>query len=442
MTASPLPRATEPERFIARLQDCLLDDSFVSLVLSRPQDSEPGLDKLLVRPLVLRGEEHLSLLWRYRTRDITKNLPIAVALQSIRDLLGAPFLHAHLLTRSHDIQLALSRKGRWGLRIGKLSAPVGAPVLPVQQASHDRTRHRALSLDTPFLAELGVTDSQHRLVPAMARKWRQINKFVEILEHAIAQSRLALRDPKLPVTVLDFGAGKGYLTFAVHHVLQSADRVPAVTGVELRAELSALCNAAVARLGLQGLGFAAGDIGQFALEGSVDIMIALHACDIATDIAMHHGIRAGAEIILCSPCCHKQLRPQMNAPAVLAPMLRHGIHMTEQAEMLTDSLRALLLQAQGYDTQVFEFISPEHTGKNKMVLAVRRAAPLTQAQRAAVLAQVAELKALYGVREQHLETLIQAEEAGQRTADAQPVSMSDQGASASKAMSIRASSPT
>ena len=140
---------------------------------------------------------------------------------------------------------------------------------------------------------------------------------------------------------------------------------------------------------------------------TVDIMIALHACDIATDIAMHHGILAQAEIILCSPCCHKQLRPQMRAPDVLAPMLRHGIHMTEQAEMLTDSLRALLLQAQGYDTQVFEFISPEHTGKNKMVLAVRRATPLPTAQRDALMARVAELKAFYGVTRQHLETLLQ-----------------------------------
>ena len=135
-------------------------------------------------------------------------------------------------------------------------------------------------------------------------------------------------------------------------------------------------------------------------------MIALHACDTATDLAMHHGIRSGAAIILCSPCCHKQLRPQMTAPPALAPMLRHGIHMTEQAEMLTDALRALLLQAEGYDAQVFEFISPEHTGKNKMVLAVRRATPLAAAQRSALLAQVAALKALYGVSTQALETLL------------------------------------
>ena len=139
-------------------------------------------------------------------------------------------------------------------------------------------------------------------------------------------------------------------------------------------------------------------------------MIALHACDIATDVAMHRGVASGAAVILCSPCCHKQLRPQMRSPPLLQPMLRHGIHMTEQAEMLTDTLRAMLLQSRGYDTQVFEFISPEHTGKNKMVLAVRRAQPLPAEQQAALRAQVADLKAFYGVREQYLESLFDADD--------------------------------
>ncbi|MEN9316433.1 MAG: hypothetical protein RIS35_2826 [Pseudomonadota bacterium] len=458
MTAPTPSPPTEIERFTDRLRDCLRDGSFVSLTLGRPHGAEgsrkeagdgpaqpgPGgpLKKLLARRVLLRGEDHLSLVWRHATRDITRNLPVAEAAEQLRPLIATQFHHAHLVTRSHDIQLAMNRKGRWGLRIGKLApAPEAQPGMEpdakadaqasaARQAGHDRPRQHALSLDTPFLAELGVTDRQHRLVPAMARKWRQINKFSEILGHAIAQSRLAGRDPAVPVRVLDFGAGKGYLTFAVHHLLEATGRRPEVVGVELREELAALCNDAVSRLGLLGLRFAAGDIAEFVFDGgdsfvrgrppapgavadgrsatgsAVDIMIALHACDIATDIAMYQGVRAQAEIILCSPCCHKQLRPQMRAPAMLAPMLRHGIHMTEQAEMLTDSLRALLLQAQGYDTQVFEFISPEHTGKNRMVLAVRRASPLPAAQRDALLAQVAELKSLFGVSRQHLETLL------------------------------------
>lgn len=401
--------AAEPQQFIARLQRSLVDGSFVQLSLGRPHATDPTLQKLLARRLVLRGEDHLSLVWRHQTRDITKNLPLADAVALLATLVTAQFHHAHLVTRQHDIQLACGKRGRWSLRVGKLAA---AAAPPAAAAAHDQARQHALTLDLPFLAELGVTDTPGRLVPAMARKWRQINKFVEVLGHAVGQSTLATRDPALPVRVLDFGAGKGYLTFAVHHHLRSIGRVPDVTGVELRDDLTGLCNAAVARLGLDGLRFATGDVRGFAdaTGAGLDVMIALHACDIATDVAMHRGVASGAAIILCSPCCHKQLRPQMHSPALLQPMLRHGIHMTEQAEMLTDTLRALLLQSRGYDAQVFEFISPEHTGKNKMVMAVRRVRPLPAAQQAALRAQVTALKAFYGVREQYLESLFDADD--------------------------------
>ena len=422
----------EVQKFMQRLAHSLADASFVNLTLGRPHGAEPSLDKLLARRLVLRGVGHLSLVWRHRTKDITKNLPLAAAVEEIGRLVQQQFGHAHLVTRGHDIQLALGKKGQWGLRIGKLAARAGAdrsdrsdrtdsidsphhaaaqPADVTPPDAHDRAKQHALALHTPFLAELGITDAQHRLVPAMARKWRQINKFVEVLAHAIGQSPLADRDPAVPVRVLDFGAGKGYLTFAVQHQLQAAGRVPEITGIELRDDLTTLCNGVVARLGLAGLRFETGDLGHApgAVRPATDILIALHACDTATDVAMHCGVRAGAAIILCSPCCHKELRPQITAPPLLQPMLRHGIHMTEQAEMLTDALRALLLQAEGYDAQVFEFISPEHTGKNKMVLAVRRAALPTAAQRAALWAKVADLKAFYGVTAQTLDRLLAAD---------------------------------
>ena len=204
----------------------------------------------------------------------------------------------------------------------------------------------------------------------------------------------------------DFGSGKGYLTFAVHHHLTHAlGREADVTGVELRPDLVALCNKATARLGLAGLHFEHGDVREREPQ-ALDIMIALHACDTATDHAIHLGIRSGAALIVCSPCCHKQLRPQLKSPAVMAPMLQHGIHLGQQAEMLTDSLRALLLQAHGYDTQVFEFVSLEHTSKNKMILAVKRAEALPAEP---VLAQIRAIKDFYAVREHCLETLLAAD---------------------------------
>jgi len=414
--AATEPRTDELQRFVQRLQASLADGSFSKLLLGRPLGADdPTLDKLLVRRVALRGQDQLQLVWRHQTKDITKNLPQDAALALLTTLLGAPFRHAHLLTRQHDVQLAMDKKGRWGLRVGKLAAAApavdtGGSAAPA--AAHNRSKPRALALDTPFLAALGVTDAQHTLVPAMARKWRQINKFVEVLGHALDSAGLtAQQRAGQPLRVLDFGAGKGYLTFAVHHHVLQRGLTPEVSGVELRDDLTALCNSVVATLGLRGLQFVTGDVRSHAAQ-PIDLMIALHACDTATDVALHRGIRGGAAVILCSPCCHKELRPQISSPAVLQPMLRHGIHMTEQAEMLTDALRALRLQAAGYDTQVFEFISPEHTGKAKMVMAVRRAQPLPAGQAAALRAQADALMAFYGVRSQYLAALLDADAAG------------------------------
>ncbi|MBP6903081.1 MAG: SAM-dependent methyltransferase [Burkholderiaceae bacterium] len=408
MSSAPAPPDAERLKFIERLRASLADGSFVKLALGRPHDAEPTLDKLLARRVLLRGQPQLSLVWRHRSKDITKNLGLDAAVEQIGQLLASQFHHGHLVTQGHDIQLAWGKRGGWGLRIGKLpQAP--APDATNPQA-HDRLRQRPLTLAEPFLAELGITDGQQRLVPAMARKWRQINKFVEVFAHAFEQSPLAMRDAARPVRVLDFGAGRGYLTFALHHHLRQLGRATEVLGVELRQELVDQCNGIAQRLGLQGLAFAAGDVREHAAQ-PFDVMIALHACDTATDVAMHRGVVGGAAIIVCSPCCHKEIRPQLVAPPVLQPMLRHGIHQSEQAEMLTDALRALLLQGAGYDTQVFEFVSPEHTAKNKMVLAVRRAQPLSAAQQQALREQTAALKAFYGIRTQTLERLLAGEAA-------------------------------
>jgi hypothetical protein len=400
MAATLLPAETTAlPRFLEHLQRSLAQGSFVKLTLGRHRGSDTSLQRLLVRRVVLRGVDHLSFVYRHTTRDVTKNLPLGEGLGAIAQAVETDFEHAHLLTTSHDVQLSVTKKGARSLRVGKL-APAAAPVV-APPATHDRPKHRQLDIATPFLVELGVADAQHRLIPAMARKWKQINKFVEVLAHALDDAGLAAAKA---LRVLDFGSGKGYLTFAVHDHLQRRGIAPDVVGVELRDDLVGLCNDAVQRLGLHGLRFEHGDVRSHA-GGGVDIMIALHACDTATDHAIHRGIASGAAIILCSPCCHKQLRPQMRSPALLEPMLQHGIHLGQQAEMVTDGLRALLLQAEGYDAQVFEFVALEHTSKNKMILAVRRG-ERPAAERASLQAQIADIKAFYGIREHCLETLL------------------------------------
>jgi hypothetical protein len=428
-----LASLAQRERFLEALRAALADGSATRVLLSKPVAKGDDLERVTARPLALRGEPHLSFTWKHRTRDMTRNEPVAAGVGTLAGLLGERFAHAHLFTRDAELQLMMSRKGRWTLHRTRVGQPARAdatgPAVEAARAdvahdepAHDRRKHRWLDLDTPFLAALGVTDARGALVPAMARKWKQINKFVEVMSHALESAGL---DARAPLNVVDFGAGKGYLTFALHDWLRRQDgRVPGsldVVGVELRAELVRLCNDAVARCGLQGLRFEAGDVSSF-VPARLDVMIALHACDTATDHAIHTGIRAGAAIVMCSPCCHKQLRPQMHLPPLLKPMLQHGIHLGQQAEMVTDALRALLLEAHGYDAQVFEFVALEHTSKNKMILAVKRRgradAPQARRRREQALAQVAELKRFYGIEEQCLERLLAADDVAAAAASA------------------------
>jgi hypothetical protein len=409
---SPTEPVTQPDpalsRFMGLLSRALTEGRCEKLMLASYHGEAPQLERVLARPIELRGQPHLSLVWRYKTRDITKNLPLDEALVTVTGLLGPEgFRNAHLHTPGEEVQLAFSKKGKGSVRVGKVAGAVGAQAqgdeAKALPGGHNREKHRLLELSRPFLRELGVTDAQGRLVPAMSRKWKQINKFVEVLAGALAASPLA--DAR-EVNVVDFGSGKGYLTFAVHDWLRHTRGIDArVTGVELRQDLVALCGGVIERLGLEGMAYEQGDVRDYH-PAALNVMIALHACDIATDHAIHLGIRAGAEIILCSPCCHKQVRPQLLSPHPLRPILQHGIHLGQEAEMLTDGLRALLLEAAGYDTQVFEFISLEHTNKNKMILAVKRARPRDNAE---VLAQIREIKAFYGIREQALESLLIAD---------------------------------
>ena len=387
-------RAPEPlDAFAALLQSALTQSSRARVVLAKPRAAGSDLRRVTVRPVMLKGELRLCFVHTHATRDITENLPPADGVLRVRALIDTTFDHAHLLTDTEEIQLLVSKKGKRTL----LRRPANHTAAP---AGHDREKHRLLALDRAFLTALGVTDEAHRLVPSMARKWKQINKFIEVLDHALAAT--PLKDAAR-LDVVDFGSGKGYLTFAMHDYLRNTLGLPAqVVGVELRPDMVALCNAAVQRLGLDGLHFDEGDV-RSVVPSSIDIMIALHACDTATDFAIHAGVRADAQIIMCSPCCHKELRPQLLSPHPLRPILKHGVHLGQQAEMLTDGLRAMLLEACGYDTQVFEFVALEHTNKNKMILAMKRsnAKPADEIWR-----QIDDIKSFYGIRDQCLETLL------------------------------------
>ncbi|WP_415907377.1 class I SAM-dependent methyltransferase [Oleiharenicola sp. Vm1] len=198
------------------------------------------------------------------------------------------------------------------------------------------------------------------------------------------------------------GCGKGYLTFATHDYFDRvAQRSVRVCGVELRPELVEHCNRLAQETGREKLSFVRGTIQEATLPAP-DVLIALHACDTATDDAIARGLAAGSALIVTAPCCQKELRPQLRPAPVLAPALRHGIFQERHAEFATDALRALLLEWAGYDTKVFEFISTEHTAKNLMIAATRRAQPDAADQRAERARAVRSLAEFYGIRSQAL----------------------------------------
>jgi SAM-dependent methyltransferase len=203
--------------------------------------------------------------------------------------------------------------------------------------------------------------------------------------------------------VLDMGAGKGYLTFAAHAFLRSRGIAAEVTGVEVRDDLAAFTECTARELGCEGLRFVRGAIGEYQPPGPIDVLIALHACDTATDDALFQGLRAGAALLVAAPCCHKEIRAQLQPPPVLRDVLRHGILAEREAELATDGLRALLLEIHGFKASVFEFISPEHTSKNLMLAAHRRAQPLDAEP---LRERLRALLDFYGIREQRLARLL------------------------------------
>ena len=394
--ASPESQPDYRKQFLSVLKTSLEQDTFVKLVLGKYRGPEAALKRIQIRRLTVKGQPCLSLNSVYKTQEMTKNVGLAEGVQTICDLVGRPFMSANLFLLTEDVQIEFSRKGKcfWHRGASSVSTP--------PSEGHNREKARCIDQAAPFLAALGVTDGAHQVIPSMARKWKQINKFLEIFRHAFNSSQIA---EARAVQVLDFGAGKGYLTFAIHNLLRGSLGVDAqVVGVEVREDLVRFCNEEARRLTLDGLSFVQGDVSSY-VPDSLQVMIALHACDTATDQALFIGIRAGAEIIMCAPCCHKQIRPQMRRPEVLEPILKFGVHLGQEAEMLTDSLRALLLEAHGYKTQLLEFVSLEHTSKNKMLLAIKHTRDV---DREDIMGRFETLKAFYGIQEHCLETLLNA----------------------------------
>jgi hypothetical protein len=387
------------EKLIDAFRASLERETFVKLTLGHYRGTDEHLQKLQIRRIDTRKGKRLLFLYRSDFRDIAKNFEFDEAIANVKGGLGRDFFSAHLFTIENDFQLDIGKGGRSRLNRAKPT------FRSLPSPAHDREKKRYIDSSAYYLKALGITNDEGRVRDRAQDKWRQINKFVEILDGLFEHSSLA--DSK-KLRVVDMGSGKGYLTFAAYdHFKNSRDLEVEMTGVDLRPELVELCNE-IARTGeLLGLRFVRGSIQDHEV-GDADILIALHACNTATDEAIFKGIQARASIIVAAPCCHQELRPQIRPPEMFRDVLKHGIMMERTSEFVTDSLRSLLLERSGYATKIFEFVSIEHTPKNLMLVGTR----IGRSEKAADIdRQIVEIKQFYGLSGQRLETLLHQQNA-------------------------------
>lgn len=387
------------DRFLVELNASLGDGTFVRLVVSAPTDEENQPAKILGRLVELKAGPHLSLTRRYASRDVVENVPVSEVADRIHPLVAVQFRNALLETTRKDWQLTRTKSGKERL----VAHPPSSSETPSRL--HDRSKQSILDVSAnDWLHGLGVMDGDGKVRASMADKHAQINRYLEIITHLARECGWTdkERQPACP-TLADMGSGKGYLTFGLWHLFRRVWKRPVrVIGVEAREDLVKATNDLARKIGGEGLEFVAGTIGSVRLPG-VDGLIALHACNTATDDAIRRGIQVGAMLIVVAPCCHKELRPQLGKPAPLAPVLAHGIMAGRMAEWATDGLRALFLEWAGYRTKMIEFVSSEHTPKNLMIAAIRQGKPFTDSR---ARERIEEFKAFFGVRTHALDPLL------------------------------------
>ncbi len=389
-----LMSVNKKEIFFEKLRLSVVNSEFTKLIISKKRDKVSDLFKTDIVPVIIKKVYKLSFIYHYKTKDITKNFEPDEAEIQIMELLTEDFLNAELFTTNEIIRLYLSEQNS-SAKIS-ISEPVFKPVVSL---NHDRKKQKRVILkNNIWLRELDVTTSEDVLKKDMHDKYRQINKYLEVIENMII-NKTSLQS----LQIADAGSGKGYLTFALYDYLKNRLKKDIkITGIEFRKELVDKCNYISEKAGFKDLNFVQGTIIDADLTG-VDVFIALHACDTATDEAIYKGIKANASYIAVAPCCQKQIRKQMNVTNAMTSLTKHGILKERQAVILTDGLRALILEANGYNTKVFEFISTEHTPKNIMIVA-EKTNKKNNAEK--ILKNIIDIKKMFGIEFHYLEKLL------------------------------------
>ncbi|TCD03671.1 class I SAM-dependent methyltransferase [Pedobacter psychroterrae] len=395
------------QQFIDQLANNISSNVFVKISLGNYQGNEKELKNIYVRRVKIKRTDMLSFTYRYKSRDIIKNFPVAEGITLVGHFMSNDFKIATLFTTEKEVILEHGKNQQISMREQMLSKAV-TPDL-----SHNKEKKRLIQASgKPYLVELKLTDSEGNIFKNAQDKYRQINQYIEILNSLIKE---------LPAgtikQVVDMGSGKGYLTFALYDYLQNVlKETIKVTGVEYREDLVLLCNAIAKQSGFKQLDFVQGTIENYEVS-AIDLLIALHACDTATDDAIFKGIKASAKLIVVAPCCHKQIRREMEKHKVkneISVLTKYGIFMERQAEMVTDGIRALILEYFGYKTKIFEFISDAHTPKNVLVVGVKSAdqdqSKNLETKKQEIKQKILETKTYFGIGYHHLERLLMQEQ--------------------------------
>lgn len=348
----------EKFEFVEKIKINFINNSFIKLTLSGYRGKIENLKNIYIKPIEIKNEKILNFVYRYKTKDITKNYNLSESIEILQEFIAKDFKIANLFTLDADYLLEILQNDKLRFKTYEPSIK----ILP--NFSHDKLKNRKLKSNShkKYLTLLGISDENGKVYAKAQDKFKQINHYIEILSPIIKNF-----DKKGNLKIVDMGSGKAYLTFALYDYLVNELSLSCnITGVEFREELVKLSNEIAKKSGFDNISFEQGSIEDFNLE-NIDIIIALHACDTASDDAIAKGIEANAKFIVLTPCCQHQIRQQMEkneSENILSSILKHGIFLERQAEILTDGIRNLILQYFGYTTKTIEFIADAHTHKN------------------------------------------------------------------------------
>lgn len=350
------------DEVIKLLKEIFSEKEMIHGVLSNlRKKGENTFDKVTIKPVLIKDDLKIQFTYNYKNKVIHENLEEIKAIDKISELLIENFKQGMIFSKTADYQILISKKD-------KVTILKKKPTKENIDLSHNRKKTYILEDGEPvdFLIRLGVMNEKGKVVSKRYDKFRQINRFLEMVADVI---------PKInkedTLSIIDFGCGKSYLTFALYYYLVKVLKLDVnIIGLDLKQDVINFCNEVAQDLDYKGLKFIHGDIKDFEEDNKVDMVVTLHACDIATDAALVKAVNWQAQAILSVPCCQHEFYNKVNNN-VLEPMLKHGIIKEKLASLVTDSLRANVLEILGYQVQLLEFIDMEHTPKNILIRAIK-----------------------------------------------------------------------